>query len=215
MFADTGAGTGAELLFAHIIRVSALVNFIKTETAKNHPEEIKNTGVGRGKGDICLGATHSNHTPLHLRLLRLTPLQPSLRPEHIDVLAKDGFVVVHHPGVGAHDCVLGEEDAAEVGPAGWDEALEDESCGGVDAHCFVDYGGAEGGGWDVSGTREEKGSCSGILGGKSLTGTAIEHIHCMLLGLRDVSRRWQDRSLAGELNTRCGSYLGSRTLLSE
>lgn len=80
------------------------------------------------------------HRALHLLELVRARVDPALGPEHVDVEAKDLGPPVHDPRVAAHDGAAGDEGAEDLHALGWDDALEDQAWGGVQAEGFLDDG---------------------------------------------------------------------------
>ena len=78
------------------------------------------------------------HCPLHLAHFLLTRLRPTLRPESVDVLAKNLLVTLHGPLADSDDSAGGVVLAADLGPAGWDDAFELEAGSRVHAESFLD-----------------------------------------------------------------------------
>ena len=74
---------------------------------------------------------------MHLRNTLRAPFVAASGPERIDVVAKDVFLRMRYPGVGAHDRVGGDVHATEVGSTRGNKALEYEARGRVDTHCFI------------------------------------------------------------------------------
>ena len=78
------------------------------------------------------------HCPLHLAHLLLTRLRPTLRPESVDVLAKNLLVTLHGPLADSYDGAGGVMLAADLGAASGDDAFELEAGSRVHAESFLD-----------------------------------------------------------------------------
>jgi len=80
------------------------------------------------------------HGCFHLFQLCGRRVQPSFRPEFINIFSEDFGPAVQDPCVAAHDGAARDVLSQDIHALGWNNALEDETGRWVESERLLDYG---------------------------------------------------------------------------